>query len=63
MVEFQKGQIPKKARITVTLDPGTIERLEACAAAESEKRGTHVKLSSYLNEFLIRTLPKRGNRS
>jgi|GEM_PF-4167000 len=54
---FEKGQIPKKVKLTATVDPQTLEMLQDCVLQESRIRGTRIKLSAYLNEHLIRTLP------
>tara|TARA_R100000027_G_C2182974_1_gene74511 strand:+ start:349 stop:543 length:195 start_codon:yes stop_codon:yes gene_type:complete len=62
-MKIEKGQAAKKVRITVTLDPKTIELIEQGVRNLSARRGTKVKTSAFINEFLIRTLPAEIQRT
>ena len=62
-MKIEKGQAAKKVRITVTLDPKTIELIEQGVRNLSAQRGTKVKTSAFINEFLIRTLPAEIQRT
>tara|TARA_R100000027_G_scaffold64353_1_gene57745 strand:+ start:1630 stop:1824 length:195 start_codon:yes stop_codon:yes gene_type:complete len=62
-MKIEKGQAAKRVRITVTLDPKTIELIEQGVRNLSAQRGTKVKTSAFINEILIRTLPAEIQRT